>query len=404
MRIRTGKGTLPLITVIAILSLSLVVNLPGLAVSPMLGTLEKIFPDTTQLEVQLLTMLPNLLIIPCLLLSGHFSLSGNKTAIVTVSLIIYAACGVAYLFARSMAALIVISCALGIGAGLLIPFSTGLIADAFSGPYRMQQMGFQSAISNMTLVCATFVVGWLSGHDWHMPFLVYLIPLVPLALTPFLRKLPKEESAGTPAQAPAPVGKGGIMVGRLLATMGVYFFITYAVIIISYYAPFVAEKEHLSSAFTGTITSIFFLFVFLPGFFLPRIIARFGSNTVIMCAAVTFVGLGIFAVFPDSSGMIVGAILMGIGYGTLQPLLYDKATFTTSDPRKATLALAFILSANYLAIVVAPFIVDFFRSAFHASDVLAFSFILNCCFTGIFIIVARLKRKSFIFTITEKFK
>lgn len=82
MRIRTGKGTLPLITVIAILSLSLVVNLPGLAVSPMLGTLEKIFPDTTQLEVQLLTMLPNLLIIPCLLLSGHFSLSGNKTAIV----------------------------------------------------------------------------------------------------------------------------------------------------------------------------------------------------------------------------------------------------------------------------------------------------------------------------------
>lgn len=198
MKIKTGTGTIPLASAVAILSLSLVVNLPGLAVSPMLGTLEQVFPRTTQLEEQLLTLLPNLLIIPCVLLGGRLSVSGHKRAIITMALVLYAASGVAYLFAGSMSALIVISCCLGMGAGLLIPFSTGLIADVYTGSYRMKQMGLQSGISNMTLVFATLVVGWLSSGDWHRPFLVYLIPLVPLALMPFLKGIlsPPEGCAG----------------------------------------------------------------------------------------------------------------------------------------------------------------------------------------------------------------
>lgn len=46
MKIITGKSPLPLATLVAILSLSLVVNLPGVAISPMLGTLSTVFPPT----------------------------------------------------------------------------------------------------------------------------------------------------------------------------------------------------------------------------------------------------------------------------------------------------------------------------------------------------------------------
>lgn len=56
MKIVTGKAPMSLFTLVAILSLSLVVNLPGLAISPMLGSLSKIFPGTGSLEQQLLTM------------------------------------------------------------------------------------------------------------------------------------------------------------------------------------------------------------------------------------------------------------------------------------------------------------------------------------------------------------
>lgn len=43
MKIQTGQGTIPLITLIGIFSISALNALPGLAVSPILGDLNKIF-------------------------------------------------------------------------------------------------------------------------------------------------------------------------------------------------------------------------------------------------------------------------------------------------------------------------------------------------------------------------
>ena len=42
MKIQTGRGTIPLITLLAIWSISALTSLPGLAVSPILGDLTKI--------------------------------------------------------------------------------------------------------------------------------------------------------------------------------------------------------------------------------------------------------------------------------------------------------------------------------------------------------------------------
>ena len=55
MKIQTGRGTIPLITLIAIWSISALTSLPGLAVSPILGDLTKIFPKATDLDIQMLT-------------------------------------------------------------------------------------------------------------------------------------------------------------------------------------------------------------------------------------------------------------------------------------------------------------------------------------------------------------
>ena len=43
MKVQTGQGTIPLITLIGIFSISALNALPGLAVSPILGDLNKIF-------------------------------------------------------------------------------------------------------------------------------------------------------------------------------------------------------------------------------------------------------------------------------------------------------------------------------------------------------------------------
>lgn len=398
MKIVTGKTPISLFTLVSILSLSLVVNLPGLAISPMLGSLSKIFPGTGSLEQQLLTMLPNLLIIPCLLLSGWLARRKHKIDYVVASLVLFTACGVAYMFAASMAELIVISCLLGIAAGILIPFSTGLLADTFAGSYRMRQMGLQSGISNLSVVMATFAVGFLSHGNWHLPFIVYLMPVIPLALSVGLRGIPAADYAVPAAASSAPASRGRIILPRMLGISAAYFFTTYATVIITYFCPFLIEKEHWSPEITGTVTSIYFLFIFLPGFILPQILKTMRGMTIITAAAMITAGLALFSFVHDEWAMMAGAALMGAGYGIHQPIIYNKAPEAITDPSMNTMSLSLVLVANYGAISSAPLIVDSLRSLLGAGSVVGFAFLLNFAMSIVFLAIAILRRKHFSFS------
>lgn len=438
MKINTGKGTIPLMTLIAIWSISLTVNLPGLAITPMLGNLDKIFPHTSELEIQLLTVLPNLFIIPFVLLSGKLSLSKSKIKIVVVALAIYLASGILYFFARSMVDLIVISCLLGIGCGLLIPLAAGLLADTFTGKYRMRQLGIKSGISNIALVAATYAVGWLSHGNWRLPFLVYLIPAIPLVLSVFLRGIPRDDLyqpvtadgsdmaattkaaskaavAGAPARsihakAPATAGsalgrvRNGFIVSRVWSLIAVYFFVCYATVIVSYYTPFLMQGDGMNASEVGTVTAVFFLAVFLPGFILPYVIKACRQATLIICSLVMAAGVLLMAAGHTFGLMCVAAILVGFGYGVFQPLIYDKATQIVTVPGKATLALAIVLAANYISISATPFIVDGLRDIFdphHLSN--TFPFILNSVLLAGFTLIVLIFRKSFVFRIDPSY-
>lgn len=414
-------------TFCAIMSISLVVNLPGLAITPMLGTLHKVFPGTTQIEDQLLTVLPNLLIIPFVLLSGKLSLARHKIRIVVAALILFCASAIAYLFAKSMGQLIIISCLIGCGAGLLIPFSTGLIADTFCGSYRLKEMGIQSGISNTTVMVATFAVGWLCHGNWHLPFAVYLVGIIPLVLSFWLKNVPKqdlyqtnapddgcdtsekcsspdvpEEGAVTKPSAANQSIKDGFYIGRIIALIGVYFFITFATISISYYCPFLIEKKGWSDSLTGTITAIYFLFIFLPGYTLTWFVKYLKRNCFLYSALSMTIGIGLFAFLPASWTLCVGAALAGLGYGICQPILYDKASLAVASENKATLSLALVLSANYLAIVLAPFIIDFFRVLFNAGKVTGFAFIVCFVLLVAFSVLTWIKRDSFAFSMDNE--
>lgn len=420
MKIPTGKGSITLPALLAIWSVSLVVNLPGLAVSPMLGNLDKIFPSASDLEIQLLTVLPNLLIIPFVLFSGKLSESRDKVRIVIIGLSIYLIAGILYFFADSMTSLILVSCLLGCGCGFVIPLAAGLIADTFVGKYRMQQLGIKSGISNMALVLATFVVGWLNRGNWHLPFLVYLIPAIPLALMVFIRNnnpVASVKMNSTPPGAASPqvatmtgvaVPKpgekvySGFILSRIAGLIGIYAFTTYAVTIISYYLPFLIQNDHLSSDITGTITALFYLAVFLPGFVLPYVIKLFGQRTSLLATMSIAGGLLLMALTLNNLLLYVAALLMGFGYGIFQPVIYDKATYTVTNGNKSTMALAIVLSVNYIAITVTPFIVDFFRHLFGTTSN-HFPFILNFAFTILFAILVVVKRNSFTFRMSDEY-
>ena len=297
MKIQTGRGTIPLITLIAIWSISALTSLPGLAVSPILGDLTKIFPKATDLDIQMLTSLPSLLIIPFILLGGKLTEKVDYVRVLKVGLWLFAASGILYLISNRMWQLIVVSALLGIGSGLIIPLSTGLVSRYFVGIYRVKQYGLRSAITNFTLVIATAVTGYLAEVSWHLPFLVYHLPLISILLVGHL----KEDRTGEVAFTPSPsssadttkdndaseqstsidIGgsKFGIHIKHLIELMLFYGVITYIVVVVIFNLPFLMEKHHFYSGNSGLKISLFFLAITAPGFCLDKIVALLKGRT-----------------------------------------------------------------------------------------------------------------------------
>lgn len=360
MKINTGQGTIPLITLIGIWSVSALTSLPGLAVSPILGELSTIFPHATELDIQMLTSLPSLLIIPFVLLAGKLAEKRDFIRLLRVGLWLFAASGVLYLFSSRMWQLMAVSALLGIGAGLIIPLSTGLISRYFTGEYRVRQFGYSSAITNMTLVVATAVTGYLAEVHWRLPFAVYLLPLISLVLSAYLKKdaasvTIKQAAAIIPPIQSTPVisGKYGIHIRHLVQLMLFYGLVTYVVLVVTFNLPFLMEAHHFSSGNSGLMISLFFLAIMAPGFMLDSLVKLLGNKTKLYSLLAIAIGLLLIWISPTEWLIVPGCILVGLGYGIIQPLIYDK-TVDTAIPQKTTLALAFVMVMNYLAILLSP--------------------------------------------------
>ena len=403
MKINTGQGTIPLITLIGIWSVSALTSLPGLAVSPILGELSTIFPHATELDIQMLTSLPSLLIIPFVLLAGKLAEKRDFIRLLRVGLWLFAASGVLYLFSSRMWQLMAVSALLGIGAGLIIPLSTGLISRYFTGEYRVRQFGYSSAITNMTLVVATAVTGYLAEVHWRLPFAVYLLPLISLVLSAYLKKdaasvTIKQAAAIIPPIQSTPVisGKYGIHIRHLVQLMLFYGLVTYVVLAVTFNLPFLMEAHHFSSGNSGLMISLFFLAIMAPGFMLDSLVKLLGNKTKLYSLLAIAIGLLLIWISPTEWLIVPGCILVGLGYGIIQPLIYDK-TVDTGIPQKTTLALAFVMVMNYLAILLSPFITDFFQWIFHTGSQ-EFPFIFNLCITILIMYWAYAKKEEFLFS------
>lgn len=402
MKINTGRGTIPLITLVGIWSISALTSLPGLAVSPILGQLSTIFPHATELDIQMLTSLPSLLIIPFVLLAGKLAEKKDFVRLLRAGLWMFALSGVLYLFSNKMWQLMAVSALLGIGSGLIIPLSTGLISRYFRGTYRVKQFGYSSAITNVTLVVATAVTGYLAEANWHLPFIVYLLPLVSLVLSAYLKNDDGHVIEGTTtntATIDEPVlkipGKYGIHVPHLVQLMLFYGLITYVVLVVTFNLPFLMEAHHFSSGNSGLMISLFFLAIMAPGFLLNDVVRFLGKKTKFYSLLSITVGLLLIWISPTEWMIAPGCILVGLGYGVIQPLIYNK-TVDTATPEKTTLALAFVMVMNYLAILLSPFITDFFQWIFHTNSK-EFPFIFNLCITVLAMYWAYAKKKDFLF-------
>lgn len=388
MKIKTGQGTIPLRKLFAIYSVSMITSLPGLAISPILGKLESIFHTASELQLQMLESLPSLIIIPFVLLSGQLSLRINKRNLLITGTSLFFICSLIYPFANKMWLLLLNSALLGIGAGLVIPFSTGLVADYFTGRYRTQQLGLSSAINNFTLVLATLLAGFLAGINWHLSFLVYCISGVSLVFVFFLDKKPPYPSPDS-----VDTGKRRVKMNWPVKLMLFYYLITLLALTVPLNLSLYVRNLHLGNYETsGTLISVFFLSITLPGLILNKFLEYLKKYTIFVSMVLLSAGLILFTFKAGLALLTAGVIFMGVGYGIMQPLIYDK-TVKNVPPSKAVFALSLVMVMNYIAITTYPFILQWLEQLFH-SDSSYFPFLLCMCLSVAFTVFTFFRKNS----------
>lgn len=408
--VSTGNGKVPLISLLAILSISLTINMPGLAVSPMLGRLRDIFHSSV-MEAQLVTSLPNLCMIPVVLIAGKISTVSRQTAVLIIGLLIFLLAGIGCFFAKSMMALIVLGCFVGIGCGLVVPIAAGYISEWFIGSTRQTDLGLKSTTSNAMVIIANIYVGIVAAINWHAAFVVYLTPLIPLVLVPFMTQSyvhkhriinqapSSSKSGGEEDSKSAPYHfQGSRSTWMLVSLISLYLFLTYATTSISYYAPFCMEHFGMSTTEVGIVTAMYYLMCAACGAFVSPLKHLFGKNTMYISLALCAAGLFAIGFTHNFWVYTFSSLITGFGYGIIQPIIYNKTTYIAPNRKLSTQYFGYVLSANYVSIMMVPFVDGAARKIFH-SALPTFEFIFSGAVVCLILVWALYKRNYYVFSV-----
>lgn len=387
-----GNSTLPLWAVFNLYVIYVITSIPGLAISPIMGTLQTIFPGTTQLETQFLTLGPNIAAIPFVFLGGAIGTRFNNMKLLNWSCIFYGIGGALFFFAPNMITLIILSFLIGIAAGVISPLASAFIADMFNGEERSKQYGATSAMLNVVLMVSVIATGYLAKINWRLPFIIYLLPFVPLFFAAKFKNYIKEPVPATKTVAAVAKPKMKFSqetnVPALIRYCIYYFIITLIVAAISLYVPFLFK----SSTTAGYLTSVVYLGIAASGFTLNWCLKFLKKNVALVVIFAIFVGMALIWVTQEVVVVGIGIFITSYFYGIAQPYYYNQLS-NMSSRAALTLTLAIFAIMNSCGAVFAPFIIDglaeVFKDSASTDPLVAFKICVGILFVSTIVVLIR---------------
>ncbi len=369
-RIKSGYGTntLPLWAVFNLYVIFICTSIPGLAISPIMGKLTQVFPGTSALESQFLTIGPNFAAIPFVFLGGWIGTKFNNNRLTFWTCLLFGICGVLFFFANSMIAIIALSFLIGIAAGVLSPLASAFIADMFQGEKRTAQYGYTSATLNLVLMGCVIATGYLAKINWRLPFLIYLLPFVPLFFAKWFGKYItdptkiRKNDAATAGKKVHYKFSEQVNLPMLIRYCAYYFFITLVIAAISLYIPF----RYSNSSTAGDLTSVLFFGIMISGYTLNYFLRLVKKSVAVVCIIFIAAGFALMTFWNDVLIVGFGILVATYFYGIAQPYYYNKLSVASSRIA-LTLTLAWFASMDSIGNVVAPFIIDGVAKVFHTS-------------------------------------
>ena len=159
---------------ISILSLSLLTVMAGAAVAPALGVIKEAFPNASQLSIQLIISMPALFIFLTNMVFPRLSAKFGAKTLVLAGLVLYTVGGVAAGLFSNIVLLLCMRALVGIGVGIIMPLSTGLLAYYYPPEAQSKLSGYSSAMNQIGGVVGTLLgsalIGFANGAG--VPFVI----------------------------------------------------------------------------------------------------------------------------------------------------------------------------------------------------------------------------------------
>lgn len=331
-----------------ILSLSLLTVMAAAAVAPALNTIQDYFSDVNQTLVQMIISVPALFIFLTNTIFPKLCKIFKSKELVLAGLILYIVCGCAAGLFDNIFMVLIFRALVGVGVGIIMPLSTGLLSFYYTRDKQDKLMGYSSAMNQMGGVIATLLSGLLAEISWRASFLAYLMGLLSIVLC--ILFLPNEKISSNSAKKESGSFKKYYM---FVITMFVlmFTFFTYP----SSFAIETAKEGLIPSHYVAIIMSGMDFVAFFGGLSYVHIKKHLGATTKIITPVLFFTGYVMLFFVGGWIGALIGSACIGFANGLGIPFIMSTAG-QKAGRSAATTVMPLLSMALYLAQFVTPMI------------------------------------------------
>ena len=357
---------------VSILSLSLLTVMAGAAMAPALGVIREYFVNEKTLFVQLIISMPAVFIFLTSFVFPKLAARLRARTLLMIGLAFYTIGGCVAGVFSSIWLVLLMRALVGIGVGIIMPLSTGLLAFYFDPQEQEGLMGWSSAMNNMGGVIATLISGALATISWRVSFLVYLMGLISIVLcAAFMpndkiqqEAAPQEktrggaEKAGTrPARkhSEPELGTAAIFKANYVYIIAMFLEMSAFFIYPANFAMVTARAGVIPENLTAIIMAMMDLVAFFGGMLFVKVKAAAGGHTKFVSPILLVVGYILLGVVGGWFGVIAGSICVGFANGEGIPLIISEAS-KKMGRLAGTTVMPLISAALYIAQFASPFI------------------------------------------------
>lgn len=348
----------------SILSLSLLTVMAGAAVAPALSVIQAHFADSNQLFVQMIISVPALFIVITNFIFPKLCQKFSAKTLVLAGLLLYTAGGCAAGLFDNIFLVLVMRALVGIGVGIIMPLSTGLLSYYFSPEQQAGLMGYSSAMNQMGGVIATLLSGLLADLNWRASFLVYLMGLISIVLClAFLPndKITQTAEADTKMQKPAKTS--GVFRANFVYILAMFLLMSAFFIYPANFAMETVADGIIDQKYIAIIMAGMDLVAFCGGLLFVQARRTLGANTKFLAPVLFLAGYLLLAFWGGWAGTLLGSICVGFANGVGIPYIMSEASMKAGKTA-ATTVMPLISAALYLAQFLSPVLMSGVNAVF----------------------------------------